>query len=249
MFSSLNEAWGHDPVKEMTHKFSAHNGGNQTHADIYNFGGSAPVPAPAPAPTPTHTNHNLSRDSSPCPSFSLSSDQSSIDLLSDISTPPKTKKYPKHKNASMFTRERRDKFGSFDSSDSFNSSDSPNHPACIMSMRHIKKCNACYINFKKMVDRKVKEKFNDTVFYNSFGQNQPPNNTSVPMDTWKETLIIVAGAVIVILLIFLIMWRARWTHSLCRQLVTHNEFFTHKMHHHDCLTTAITDTRKQLIAG
>ena len=40
------------------------------------------------------------------------------------------------------------------------------------------------------------------------------------------------------------LYRDRQTHSLDRQLVTHNEFFTHKTHHRDCLTSVVEQIPK-----
>ena len=82
---------------------------------------------------------------------------------------------------------------------------------CSYSVRHLSKCRKCYKQLNKLINKKVKEKINDIILDDKLKQLQhnyipSPNQqlgTTGLSDTWKETLIIIVGAVIAIFIIFL----------------------------------------------
>lgn len=145
MFASLNDAWQHDPVKDMTNKMTncymnkcskSSDPSSDTQSDIYKF-----------------TNNNETIDLS---------DMTTLNLLTD------TPKKAHSKKILSNTSDDEDKI-------------------CNLHIKHIKKCQKCYSKIKKIINMKEK------------------NNNFIPIsDSWKETLIIICGAVIALFLIFLI---------------------------------------------
>lgn len=82
---------------------------------------------------------------------------------------------------------------------------------CYSSMKHIKKCDKCFSKLRKMINEKVIEKFDTLVLDKRLNT---PTTDKIPewqvrflnnSNSWKETLIIVSGVIITILLIFLIV--------------------------------------------
>lgn len=213
MFSNINEAWDHDPVREMTKKLSNGNFKTQTsHADMFNFKNK------------TNTACDLSISEG---SVSLYSDDKNIassnrndtarwDNSDYSSFAPINFKKNKHSKNQDYSLGLSD----IVTSDS-NLSSEPVNPKCSYSIRHLKKCNQCYDQLKKLIDKKVNKKFNDMVLDEKMKQiksmninnisnmsaqnNQTQNKNSGLSDSWKETLIIITGAVIAIFLIFLIV--------------------------------------------
>lgn len=74
--------------------------------------------------------------------------------------------------------------------------------SCASATNHIRNCDECYAQFKKMIDRRVNEKLQDMMMFNNFNR-QPTLPESSSSDSWKETLIIIAGVVLVIFMLYL----------------------------------------------
>ena len=92
---------------------------------------------------------------------------------------------------------------------------------CNYSSKHLKRCDRCHSKLKKMINTKVNEKFDEMILESKLKQlqnanlaptviqqpaslrDQPQNNTS--SDSWKETLILIIGAIIAIFIIFLLV--------------------------------------------
>jgi len=156
MFSSLNDAWGHDPIKDMTNKISRcqtkeclkqlDSNQSELQSDIYNF-------------------KNNSITASRGDTINLT--DSSINLATE--TPIKKKKVDL----------------------SFLNSDNYDDTECVFNVEHLKNCNKCYSKVKKLIDSKVSNKIKD-------------KKKDFLSDSWKETLIIICGAIIALFLIFLI---------------------------------------------
>lgn len=191
MFSSLNDAWGNDPVKDMTNKLTraTYDTNDETYANIYNLS------------TPTV---NLSETSINLPSEMSLPEQ--IRHPKEIKRPLFYKEMHKNKMISRGSSKKR-KNMDFSFSDTFDSSDFEKS-SCASTVRHIKKCNKCYSNFKKIIDRKVKDQLQNVMLYNNLQQSEKTifgmSNIAGMSDSWKETLIIVVGAVIAIFILFLI---------------------------------------------
>jgi len=157
MFSSLNEAWRHDPVKDMTDKLTKCtiqkcskqlDQLENDQSEIYRFNNA-------------EESVHLS-DSTDYFNRDTSKEENSINLNSDK---------PKKKKADL----------SFLKSDHLT-----DDTECALNIDHLKNCSHCYSKIKKLIDEKANKK-------NSFLS-----------DSWKETLIIVLGAIIALFLIVMI---------------------------------------------
>jgi len=153
----LTEAWGHDPVKDITDKIR--NPPNKEsipkQTSIYNFRNK--VQSSSDNSLSVSDNINFSTDTNN--DFSLTSAFRETDSHPSILKCSKNDNNPEHIDV------------------------------------HLKNCNYCYAKMKKIIDRKVQQKLRE-----STSLNVNPGIT----DSWKDTLIIVAGAVIVIFILFLI---------------------------------------------
>jgi hypothetical protein len=212
MFSNIHEAWNKDPVKEMTDrlnrgefksepdlvnafKFKDHN----NNINSQSCGGSKSPPV---------------RDSGKSISLQDSLKLESSDPMLSLSTysapeslyaPVNFKK--KHMDYDLLTSET-DRM----SLDTMSMTDSK----CSYSIKHLRKCGRCYRSLIKLVEKKIKKRIDDAVIDMKFKQLQSqhlaapqPAPTTIVSDSWKETLIIVFGAVITMFLIFLIV-RSLW---------------------------------------
>ena len=75
--------------------------------------------------------------------------------------------------------------------------------------KHIKKCEDCHKFILDIVDKKVNKKFNDIILNSKLQQlknleNKNYTNKNLSTYCWKDTLIIVIGAIILIVIILLI---------------------------------------------
>jgi len=213
MFSNITEAWGNDPVKEMTNKLS--NGVFKTdteQSEIFNFN--------------KRKNTNQKKSIS---SLSLS-DANSLNLLSDNNTlslnnissdfsPYARVNFNKNRNKS---KHKKKIYQNVNYSESDEFSDSMRHSKCDYSIKHLKNCDNCYNKLKHLVNSKVNKKFDEIILENKMKQlqnisvlpagqavvQQPTpyvQNSGSNSDSWKEVLIIMVGAVIAIFIIFLIV--------------------------------------------
>lgn len=131
------------------------------------------------------------------------SDIESISLLSDKSN---TENYHGYAPAKF---DRRTNFDIFSES-------SPINSKCSFSIRHLNKCDRCYSNLRQLINSKVNKKFDELLLENKLKQLR--NQISIPTviqqpvpylhynnSSWKETLIIMVGAIISIFIVFLIV--------------------------------------------
>lgn len=194
MFSSIPEAWDRNPVSEITNKLKNGSFNKTNREDIYKF-----------------KNTEFS--------------ESGISLLSEdmllgnnIGTKFSSYSPVKFKNKSKINPLSMDfsEFATHSTDDNIKMGDSK----CSFSTTHLAKCNRCAIKLNELIDKKVKEKLNDvflnfnlnqiqqglgrqnTEHFNT--QAQPVSQSTGLPDAWKETLIIVSGALIAIFLICLI---------------------------------------------
>uniref|UniRef100_A0A6C0LRX2 Uncharacterized protein n=1 Tax=viral metagenome TaxID=1070528 RepID=A0A6C0LRX2_9ZZZZ len=194
MFSSISEAWDHDPVMEITNKLK-----NDTFSDrndMYKF---------------KKQKYNLnslqcrgqSKDNQ-ITSLSLSDGifHSSLDKSEDIDLDSLT-----GFNAPINFSDHRLK-----KSDNFSDFDTVGNSKCSFSVKHLKKCPRCYHKLKEMINKKVDSKTKDLILdykmkqvQNNKSQFSNMTNTQSELsESFKETLIILIGAFIALLLIFLI---------------------------------------------
>ena len=221
MFSNIHEAWSKDPVKEMTSRLNRGDFKNDNEfvnafkfKDHNNdFNGQSIKP----------TNDRSSRE---IPTTSLKEKDNqhssrSIDL-SSITSPNNTLSLSTYSDASSyapvdFKRNKKMKYDFMNSeSESFTDS------KCSYSIKHLKKCGKCYRSLIKLIEKKIKKKMDDVIIDMKFKQLQTQHLSSQPMtsqqlqsaptvstpimsESWKETLIIVMGAIITLFLIFLIV--------------------------------------------
>lgn len=221
-FSSINEAWSNDPVKEMTRKL---NDGKfikpPENIKAYKINGTDANEASL---TENTINIDLDSDSMVNSKFP----QESTDPFSSISSLSLDKMKPrkgkgKHKSGMKMNRTNKKKhwldysLDTSDGSDADGTDDQMEFESspvdeCNYSIKHLKKCGYCYRKLKKIIDRKVNERCNDFMRETNMKQSQMNQNqqplpftSMIPMnDSWKETLIIVCGAIIVIFILFLI---------------------------------------------
>lgn len=163
MFSSLNEAWKHDPVKDMTDKLTkctiqkCSKQMEDEQSEIYRFtNGDESIHL-------SDSTDYFNRETSHSREKLISQQENSINLMSDK---------PKKKKADL----------SFLKSDHLTED-----TECALNIDHLKNCSHCYSKIKKLIDEKANKK-------NSFLS-----------DSWKETLIIVLGAIIALFLIVMII--------------------------------------------
>ena len=214
MFSSIPDAWNNNPVKEITNKLmtGGFNKNKLDHTDIYNF------------------KQELSESASESGINLLSEDMSvgqNLQTRFSSYSPVKFKNKPKSKLKSNLKSNSKTvpsiDFSEFETSGITDTS-MPTRPShmldsrCSYSVKHLDKCTRCYAQLNKLINKKVKEKVNDIFLDINMSQlrmnNQPVQSQTQPQsasptstglsDSWKETLIIIVGAVIAIFIIFLI---------------------------------------------
>jgi hypothetical protein len=193
MFSSIN-VWDHDPVKEITNKLTsgAFHKPETDPTEIYKF------------------SQNIASESS-------------LNLLSEDMGAGKNigTRYSSCSPVKFKTKKKIKKdvpsidFSEFENT-SMGETTSPVTPIdskCSYMVRHMSKCRRCYDKLNKLIDKKVKEKVNDMFLdanlqqlktFNSNRSIASPPPLDNKSDSWKETMIIVVGAIIAILIIFLI---------------------------------------------
>jgi len=214
MFSSINEAWNNNPVKEITNKLTAgsFNKTQPDHTNIYNFKSNLSDLSDPSAASDSGINL-LSEDMSVGQNM-----QTSFRSYSPVKfkSKSKSKSMPKSKSKSIL---KPAPISSVDFSEFETSGPTDTTPAnafdsrCSYSVKHLDKCARCTAQLNKLINKKVKEKINDIFLDINMTQlkmnniNQPPPQVAPPTtisDSWKETLIIMVGAVIAIFIIFLI---------------------------------------------
>lgn len=225
MYSIINEAWKHDPVKEITNKLSR--GGflsQNDHTNVFNF---------------RQQNNSNQKNALSLSKDALSLSDNSLSLLSENTigsnnsdgkiiekdflkgvnsdleygpfAPANLDKYPKSKEKKY----HKIKHPSITSLNDITTSESDliesvNDSKCDYSVKHLNKCDRCYYKLKRMIDNKVNKKLDELVLEQKMKQiqNMPvqtPVQPNPSSESWKETLIIVVGAIIAIFIIFLIV--------------------------------------------
>ena len=233
MFSNINEAWGRDPVKEMTEKLSKGAFQSQTsHSNIFNFKNQNNLinndkTALKDVVSLSDNSINLLSENTTNSDYSAPSIYSSRDMIKGLSdaseyssyAPVNFGKYSKNKKNKLKNSKHPSvtsiDFSDTDTSDS-NFLDSVEDSRCTYSIKHLKKCDRCYYKLKRMVDSKVNKKIDAILLDTKMKQLQnttsstiqpsvPYNQTNGISDSWKEVLIIIIGAIIAIFIIFLIV--------------------------------------------
>jgi hypothetical protein len=182
MFSSWDEAWINDPVKAMTRKLSGKPASDKKKladdSEVKKFKEANKSPS-----------DNLSKSDPRTDIYNFSSPSINLSELS-INTTPYKKKFFKQNNFS----------------DAFDTPDFTEREelGCASVTDHLRKCDRCYAQFKKMIDRKVNDKLHDVMLFSNFNRQSTSTTDTQSSDSWKETLIIVVGVVIVIFILYLI---------------------------------------------
>ena len=97
-------------------------------------------------------------------------------------------------------------------------SDFPHSSKCMFSFRHLKTCFHCHDKMKHLIDIKVNKRIDEIILENKIKQlqnipfsmiSQPTlnsrNNNNSKSESYKETLIIVVGALIALIILFIIV--------------------------------------------
>jgi hypothetical protein len=186
MFSNIDEIWNNDPVKDISNRISKGEFDNLSEqSKIFDF------------------NKNISINLS-------DSDIESIGPLSN--------KYPITNNEyHHYAPAKFDKYYKSKSDlDAFSDLPINSNYRCTFSMKHLNKCKRCYSNLKQLINSKVNKKFDELLLENKLKQlrnttitptivQQPVPYLHYGTSSWKETLIIMIGAIIAIFIVFLIV--------------------------------------------
>lgn len=219
MFSSIDEAWDNNPVKEITNKLTngSFNKDQSNHTDIYKFKKNISDEKKSAINSDSGINL-LTEDMSIGQNF-----QTNFSSCSPVKFKNKAKSTRTNSN-SRFNNVPSVEFSEFETTIGSNNMSTTDKITpinitatdCSFSIRHLNKCNKCSSQLNKLINKKVKEKINDLFLDINLNQiklgqlnQQPlPQLQLAPQtglsDSWKETLIIIAGAVIIIFIIFLI---------------------------------------------
>lgn len=83
---------------------------------------------------------------------------------------------------------------------------------CNYSINHLEQCDNCYNKMNRLIETKVNKKFDELMLQekikqleNSLDAKNSKNYNKKSSESWKDTMIIILGAVIVIFMIFLIV--------------------------------------------
>lgn len=184
-FSDINEAWEHDPVREITNKLSKGNFKSSEHSKIFDF---KSVQASCLPKSPDKDTQSISL-----------SDIDSTSLLSNNIVSSDIGSYAPI-NFSQASKKKRKYHISNDTTD---------NSRCNYSVKHLKKCDKCYHKLKHLIDTKVNKKFDEIILDNKMKELQNSNNIPPPpvppVSSWKETLVIIIGAIVAIFIVFLMI--------------------------------------------
>lgn len=184
-FANIIEAWNHDPVKEITNKLSKGEFKIATEqSEFFDFKNANSVGA-----TVSLSDNNLYGSDASCGTSDFGLGNlgclNSLDSLGSLDSLVGPKRPDNSK-------------GLCDSAGS----------KCSFSIKHLNKCDNCYLKLKQLINKKVNEKFDNILLENKFKQLQTtfvPPSYDQRSDSWKETLVIMVGAIIAIFLIFMIV--------------------------------------------
>ena len=213
MFSNITDAWTNDPVKEITNRLSKGAFQDRTdHEKMFNFKNQNLLE------NNKRINDNDMLSLSENISLSLASENTNYiksPFISDVSeyttfAPANYDKYENKKQKSIKTQHHPSVLSiNTTDTDTSNILDTAEDSKCSYSSKHLKKCDRCYYKLKKLVDNNINKKIEDIILDNKMKQLETFSQTQqlqkpTQSDSWKETLIIVIGAVIAILIILLI---------------------------------------------
>lgn len=221
MFSTITEAWSHDPVKEMTDKLSNRSFETNNNLQL----------------NPERSENqifigNKNQNEMVVPKYDNSlnmSDINTISLMSDNSLIPSKKniiyspfapaqfdKYDKFSRRKTSERKYLDTDSENSVSDYFH--DKTQRYRCDFSIKHLKNCDRCYQKLKQLINDKMDKKFDEMMLDYKLKQIQNIPNQQTPTaqpfqqmqnsqnsNSWRETLMIVIMVILVILVIFLII--------------------------------------------
>lgn len=204
LYSNISEAWKNDPVKEITNKltlnthksypersqvFNFKNYMNEPNKDTISLTESISIMSDGETPY----------ENSQIPYASIPNKSNKSKFMSDNYIHPYSKKYNNNYNKKSYY------YGS-EKSDPFSDS------KCDYSIRHLKKCDRCYDRIRQLINSQVNRKIDELILDNKMKQiqnivpiNQPNSINMTSSDSWKETMIIVSGAIIALFIIFLIV--------------------------------------------
>jgi len=237
MFSNINEAWGNDPVKEMTNKLSKGEFLTQPEmANVFNFKnhnnhlnngqvGGIDLTSPLASTTATDALKNTGKNTGKNTHSDNSGLLSISNMSSDFSPYAKVdfKKGHGHRRrrrgheSDMSVDSESDLYQSDSSFDSMPTTGSDTFPdsRCSYNARHLKKCKRCYVKLNKLIQREFHKRMDEMILKMKMSQLNQSIGTPSPIsyqppqpllsDTWKETLIIMVGAVIAIFIVFLMI--------------------------------------------
>lgn len=204
MFSSVNEVWNNDPVKEMTKKLS--NGDFQV---MGGYLGSKSIP-------------NLSDDNS---LSILSENTLGLSAFNSEYTPyaPVNNSFDKYLKSSKTNQKKSKNNGkhllseTFESDFSLDNNKNDTKSKCNYSINHLKNCNRCYDKLKRLVNSQLNEKFDEIILDTKMKQLQhmtplqvqtqaaeKVSNNSLMTNSWKDVALIVMAIVIIIFFILFI---------------------------------------------
>lgn len=217
MFSSITDAWNNNPVTEMSHKLSKGSFAKKSDDTIYKFNDDK------------SSDPHLSLNTE---DFGLSdmfaNDKRDRSKLMSISPTPEAQTLRRLLDDDILTINMSDFENSLESSDGVNLTPTPaphsrkniGDSRCSFSVKHLSKCDRCYRRLNRLINKKVKEKVNDyfveanmkklAAINTQINQNNVLKTTdneknSFFSESLKETMIIIIGGVVALVIIYLIV--------------------------------------------
>ena len=207
MFSSIDEVWGNDPVREMTKKLNNGKFNNDTGlSNAFNFKSHS---------NDTNTSRVMYESSDTVNRY----DNTSPFMQKRIDTDPNTSEL----NRLAFKSPKRTKFIDSDifygdqlpmsdiMSDSIlhNTSDTKK---CLTGIKHVKRCKSCQEKLNVLINKKIKKKIDSALVDFQLSQirsgsasNNYQISNGIMAESTKETLIIMSGIIVTFFLMFLIV--------------------------------------------
>lgn len=201
MYSNITEAWNNDPVKEMSYKLSNDKFSKPGREEIFNLTKTNEkndyqiIRPPSQRRQQASNIANLSDiESINSISFPIDDDKSDFGLYA----PVKFNKYRKPQRVFNYPSNVVDDISS--------ETDYPGSK-CTLSLRHLKHCHQCYDKLKNLIDDKINKKFDEMNLDNKMKQlqNMSCPNISTKSESWKEIMMIIFGAIVVIFIMLLIV--------------------------------------------
>ncbi len=181
MYSNISEAWANKPMEEITNKLVGEKITDSPESKQVFY-----------SKQKNPNNHKF--DDLTLSDISIKSDGDQSDF--GPFAPAKFDRYGP----------RKQKYHTMDNTDS----DFHLNGKCGHNIDHIKQCDRCYDNLKELINSRVSKKVDELMLDYKLKQLQnmvPPiqQPAITKNDSWKETLIIIVGILIALLIIFLII--------------------------------------------